>query len=362
MSAADWVDRLEKWFTNNQRSLPWRAHRHPYHVWISEMMLQQTQVATMLPYYERFLDAFPTVNELASAEQEQVLKLWEGLGYYARARNLHKAAKIIVNDYDGELPESYDELQKLPGVGPYIAAAVTSIAFNNPIPVVDGNVLRVFSRFWGSFEDIRSPKVRTVFFNKLKKYIQYSKPSDFNQAMMECGALICKPVDPSCDNCPLSSHCFAYKSQKVNELPVKSKQAKVPHYDIVIGIIKKNQKILITKRKQDQLLGGLWEFPGGKIEKNETEQIALKREILEETNLKVKGLSKLATVKHAYSHFKITMHAYLCDYESGNVKISSADDFKWVLFEELTKYPFPKANIKILKSLTPIELSLCSGQ
>ena len=186
-------------------------------------MLQQTQVDTVIPYFNRFVARFPTVEDLAKADLQDVLKLWEGLGYYSRARNLHKAAQF-------DLPADYDELQKLPGIGPYCAAAIASIAFGQPVPVVDGNVLRVFARFWGIFDDIRKTKVRNVLFEKLKPFIAEENPSDFNQAIMEIGALICKPKSPKCAECPLNTDCFAHNANQTDKLPFKSASKPVPHY------------------------------------------------------------------------------------------------------------------------------------
>ncbi|RAP32389.1 A/G-specific adenine glycosylase [Candidatus Marinamargulisbacteria bacterium SCGC AG-414-C22] len=349
-----WPKSLLAWYRKEKRAMPWRDSPHPYKTWVSEMMLQQTQVATVIPYFNRFMNQFPTVVDLSNADEQTVLKAWEGLGYYSRARNLHKAAKIIVENYNNELPSEYDELQKLPGIGPYCAAAITSIAFNNPVPVVDGNVLRVFTRFWGIFDDIRNQAVKTMLFHKLGHFIEHENPSDFNQAIMECGALICTPKKPNCPTCPLKSNCFAYQENKQNELPVKSKQAPTPHYDIGVGIIWKNNKILIGKRKTDQMLGGLWEFPGGKKKKHETIEETIIREIKEETTLDVSIKKPCHTVKHTYSHFKITLHAYHCNYQSGTEKLISNDELRWVELSELKTFPFPKANKVIIDTLIKV--------
>lgn len=339
-----WVKSLLKWFNSEQRYMPWRENSSPYKTWISEMMLQQTQVATVIPYFDRFIAIFPTVYDLASADEQHVLKLWEGLGYYSRARNLHKAAKVIVQDFNGDLPEDYDVLQTLPGIGPYCAAAISSIAYAHPVPVVDGNVLRVFTRFWGIFDDIVNNSVKKMLFHKLEHYIQTVNPADFNQAIMECGALLCTPKSPNCSNCPLSSDCFAYNYDKVTELPVKSKKKPVPHYTIAVGVVYYHEKVLIGQRKKDQMLGGLWEFPGGKQEHNEPLEDTVKRELFEECNISVKVNDCIKVVKHAYSHFKITLHAFSCQYESGDIQAKSAEQLRWVSINDLNLYPFPKAN------------------
>lgn len=351
MTDFNWAGRLIDWYLNNKREMPWRTDEKPYYTWISEMMLQQTQVDTVIPYFNRFIARFPTVYDLAEATSDDVLKYWEGLGYYSRARNLHKAAKLIVDTYQGELPVEYEELQKLPGIGPYCAAAITSIAFHQPVPVVDGNVLRVFTRFWGIEDDIRQPRVRDDLFNRLLAPIQDVDPSAFNQGIMECGALLCKPKSPQCSKCPLSEDCVAYSNKTTDLIPFKSKLKPVPHYHIGVGIIWDGPKFLIAKRQDNGMLGGLWELPGGKQKESEHIRDTVKREIKEETGLDVLVMDELCQVKHAYSHFKITLHAYQCKYLSGTAKAISSQQIKWVTQKELENYAFPKANNKVWEKL-----------
>jgi A/G-specific adenine glycosylase len=346
-----WVIQLTDWYTQNKREMPWRTAPSPYKTWISEMMLQQTQVATVIPYFNRFISRFPTVEKLATADLQEVLKLWEGLGYYSRARNLHKAAKILLDSYSSVLPLDYIELQKLPGIGPYSAAAITSIAYETAIPVVDGNVLRVFCRFWGIFDDIRKPAVRNMLFDKLSAYITKSTPSIFNQAIMELGALVCTPSSPKCTTCPITDSCFAFQQNKQKELPFKSTLPKVPHYNIAVAVIWKNGKVLIGKRKETQMLGGLWEFPGGKQNEEESLEDTVIREVKEETDLTVSVEHLYSQVNHAYSHFKITLHGYKCSYVSGKEKAKTTDEIVWVSLKEFEKYPFPKANKKLIESI-----------
>jgi len=346
-----WVSSLLIWFSNEKRAMPWRSNPSPYSTWISEMMLQQTQVATVIPYFERFITSFPTVNDLADADLQDVLKKWEGLGYYSRARNLHKAAQVIVNDYDGNIPSSYDNLQKLPGIGPYSAAAISSIAFEHPIPVVDGNVLRVFCRFWGIFDDIRKASVRTMLFDKLSHFISDVRPSDFNQGIMELGALVCTPKNPSCGTCPISTDCFAFKMKKQDQLPFKSPAPKSPHFNIAVAVIRKENRLLIGKRKEEKMLGGLWEFPGGKQEEQESLEETLCREVKEETDLTVSVGHAFKPIKHTYSHFKITLHAFECEVISGKEKANSAEELRWVKIEDIDKFPFPKANKSLIDQI-----------
>ncbi len=345
------ITELMNWFTLNQRPMPWRTFSSPYWVWISEAMLQQTQVATVIPYFYRFVDQFPDIETLAAADSQAVLKVWEGLGYYSRARNLHRAAALIVTDFGGGIPSDYDTLQQLPGFGPYIAAAVASIAFEVPVPVVDGNVLRVFSRYWGIPDDIRAAKVRNDVFDRLTPLVAMAQPSQFNQAIMELGALVCTPKNPHCTQCPLATDCVALTTHQVSKFPFKSAKPPVPHYTIGVGVIWKDGKILIGRRRDDQMLGGLWEFPGGKQEGDESIQETISREVDEELGIKVAVGDCITVVKHAYTHFKITLHAYTCAWVEGVPVPQSAAELRWVDIDTLSDHPFPKANGRVIEAI-----------
>lgn len=353
-----WVSPLLQWYHANKRTMPWRSDPRPYPVWVSEIMLQQTQVDTVIPYFNRFMASFPTVQDLATSDLDSVLKHWEGLGYYSRARNLHKAAQMVSNELKGSLPQSYEGLQKIPGIGPYCAAAIGSIAFGLTTPVVDGNVLRVFTRVWGIDTDIRDTKLRKELYDRLTPFIETalklevsSGPSSFNQAIMELGATKCTPTKPGCDECPIQPNCIAYQENRTNELPVKSKKAPVPHYNIGVGIVWQDGKVLIGKRREDQMLGGLWEFPGGKQKKGESIPQTIQRELEEETGLIIKVGQPYKTIKHAYTHFKITLHAYHCEVVSGLPKPQSATELRWESPSNLNNYAFPTANKKLLADL-----------
>lgn len=349
---ADWPDALTQWYHQRQRKLPWRnqSPTDPYPIWVSEIMLQQTQVDTVIPYFNRFMAAFPTVAELAKADEDAVLKLWAGLGYYSRARNLHAAAKQIAQT---GWPTQYTQLKQLPGLGFYTAAAVASLAFGEPVPVVDGNVIRVFTRFFGLPEDSTTQRMKTDLFDRLLPAIQNQKPADFNQAMMELGALVCKPKNPNCPDCPLQSGCFATINNQIEHLPNRPARKKVPHYHVGIGVIQHNNRVLIGKRKKEQMLGGLWEFPGGKQLPNESLTETVVREVYEETGLTVKCTTAIASINHAYSHFKITVHAYWCTLVSGTATPITTDALCWVSLSELHQYPFPTASVKIINHLHP---------
>ena len=319
-------------------------------------MLQQTRVDTVIPYYHRFLTSFPTLSALAKAEQQEVLKCWEGLGYYSRGRNFHHAVKYVVTELNGTIPTEYDSFISLKGVGPYTAAAVLSIAFGKTHAVVDGNVIRVVSRYLGIEDDIRSSHVKKLVQDFADSIIPDDQPGDFNQALMELGAILCKPTAPLCGNCPVSTHCVAYNSSKTDVIPYKSKAKKIPHYDIGVGlIVNQKNKLLIALRPNDGMLGGLWEFPGGKNENNESVKETVYRELKEELGVDVKVYKKFKVIKHVYSHFKISLHAYWCTIINGNPQPNSSQEIKWVSLDNMDQYPFPKANKTLIKDLKCFE-------
>ena len=340
---------LLRWYHAHRRDLPWRKTSDPYRILVSEVMLQQTQVKTVVPYYERFIDRFPTAGALARAELQEVLKLWEGLGYYARARNLHRAAGVAGNVHGGEIPMDSNAIRKLPGVGDYIAAAVLSIAFGLPFAVVDGNVKRVISRLRCMAHPVNGAPA--PFQASADALLDRTNPGDFNQAMMELGALICKPDNPDCGACPVRKDCCAFLAGTVLLYPKREERKKVPTHHVAVGVVWRGEKVLITKRKEDGLLGGLWEFPGGKVQFGESPEEACVREIREETALAVAVTGHIAQVKHAYTHFKIVMDVYACRALSGRVRLSGATDHRWIALSEIADYPFPKANHKFFKAL-----------
>ncbi|MEX1268655.1 MAG: A/G-specific adenine glycosylase [Balneolaceae bacterium] len=343
---------LLQWYSKNKRDLPWRQTDDPYKIWISEIMLQQTRVDTVIPYYTRFITAFPTIEDLAEATQQQVLKLWEGLGYYSRGRNLHQAAKTVVDDFDGELPSSYNDITSLKGIGPYTAAALLSIVFDKPYAVVDGNVLRVLTRIYGIKSDIRSGETKREIQNLADGLIPPKNPGDFNQAVMELGATICKPQNPECDFCPVSVECMAYNQVETDVIPYKSAAKKVPHHQIGVGlIVNENNELLIALRPDNVMLGGLWEFAGGKKKENESVRETVKRELREELGVEVEVFDKFHQLNHAYSHFKITLHAFWCRITNGIPEPRSSRELRWVSLDEIDRYPFPKANKTLIEHL-----------
>ncbi|MCP5051847.1 MAG: A/G-specific adenine glycosylase [bacterium] len=345
------VQRLLDWYTENKRDLPWRLTNDIYPIWLSEVMLQQTQVATVIPYYLRFLERFPTIETLARASEDEVLKMWEGLGYYSRIRNLHRAAREVVEVYHGKIPAQPDVFRKLPGVGPYIVAAVLSIARGIPLPAVDGNVMRVYTRFRGIGDDIRKTATRNRISDDLQRFMPRHAASDFTQAFMELGALICSPKTPKCNACPLKPRCVAFTTQSIPAYPFKSPRGKVPHHQVSVAVITRGERFYIQKRPSKGHLGGLWEFPGGKAEAGETPEQALVRECREELGVGIEILDKLAVVRHAYSHFKITMSVFICGLNGREVHQPEGHSFQWITIDRLEDYPFPGANHKFFPRL-----------
>lgn len=349
---------LLPWYARHKRDLAWRRTRDPYKIWISEVMLQQTQVATVLPYYDRWLKAFPTVEALARAPQDRVLKVWEGLGYYARARNLQRAARDIVSRHAGKFPRRLEAIRSLPGIGPYTAGAIASIAFNQRAPVLDGNVTRVLTRLAADSSDVTRPETRRRLESLELSLIPEGKARDFNQALMELGATVCLPRRPLCPVCPASSLCKAYGSGQVTQFPFKPGRKPVPHYTATVAVVFQDGKVLIQKRLNKGLLAGLWEFPGGKRDGRETLEACIRREMKEECALRVRIVRKLGTIDHAYTHFKVTLHVFLCEHVSGRARPLESQAVRWVHPRELRRYPFPTANKRII----PWVLSVSSQQ
>lgn len=295
------VNDLLSWYRENKRDLPWRKTDDPYRIWVSEIMLQQTQVATVIPYYEQFLQKFPTVFDLAEADEQIVLKQWEGLGYYSRARYLHEAAKEVVNKHAGIIPNDKKEISKLKGIGPYTCGAIMSIAFNKPEPAVDGNVMRVLSRILLIDDNIAEAKTRKKFEKIVDKLISKDDPSSFNQGLMELGALICTPKSPLCLHCPVRDHCQAFQANVQTELPVKTR-AKRPRIEPYIVVIIKNEdnSLLIEQRPNEGLLANMWQFPMVKVSEIGINEI--ERWVNDTYNISTRLGKCLGDVKHIFSH------------------------------------------------------------
>ncbi len=352
--ASKFEDTLLDWYQTQARSLPWRDQQEPYPVWVSEVMLQQTRVESVIPYYERWMKRFPTIDTLARASQQEVLSEWEGLGYYSRARNLHRAAQIVSSEYEGQLPQDVNQLLLLPGIGRYTAGAIASIAFGKDEPVLDGNVRRVLARVFDVREPARSTIGEKCLWQLAEEILPPGKAGDYNQALMELGALICTPRQPRCEACPLGSICLAYSSGVQEERPVKQSKPPLPHHVVSSAIIQKNQRVLIAQRPPDGLLGGMWEFPGGKVEPGEDLVMGLKREICEELGVDIEVGSPIGIYQHAYTHFRITLHAYLCELNGSQPQTLFHDQIDWCPIPSLQEYPMGKIDRQISNALQSV--------
>ena len=340
--------RLIAWFRSRTRDVPWRDETDPYRIWVAEVMAQQTRMAVVRERYDRFLAAFPDVDALAAAERDEVLKAWEGLGYYSRARNLHDAARIVATDLDGRLPDSVEGLRALPGIGPYTAGAVASLAFGLREPAVDGNVRRVLSRL----HDLPRPAAGALEV-RARALLEATDapPGEVNQALMDLGGEVCTPRSPACDHCPLGPDCLARARGTQAERPGRAPRRELPHRTIAVTVVCREGRVLIGRRPEEGLLGGLWEFPGGKVEPGETPRAAAARELREEMCLEAELGEEIAVVEHAYSHFRITLHAFRGRWTAGEPCGRAASDWRWVAPGELAGFAFPAANRPVLETL-----------
>lgn len=355
--------RLVRWHQEHQRALPWRqepaGRRDAYAVWVSEIMAQQTRLDTVVDYYRRWMDRFPTLEALAAADQQEVLKLWEGLGYYARARNLHRAARQVLQEHGGRIPDRRTALLQLPGIGPYTAGAILSLAYGQREPILDGNVKRVLSRL----ADVDTPIEQQETLRRLWQLAQAvveaapeGEAGTVNEALMELGATVCTPTSPRCLLCPLADLCQAAARGTQAERPVTSPRRPTPHYDVAAGIIWRGapyrSDLLVAQRPQEGMLGGLWEFPGGKLEADDPDLAScLQREIREELGIEIQVLSPLMQVRHAYTHFRITLHAFHARHVQGVPRALGCDDWRWIAPAELERLPLPVTDQKIARRL-----------
>jgi A/G-specific adenine glycosylase len=302
-------------------------------------MLQQTRRETVVPYYRNFLARFPTVQDLAAADLQEVLKVWEGLGYYARARSLHKAAREVVETYGGQLPADQRQLLKLPGIGAYTAGAILSLAFGQDEPVLDGNVERVLCRLALVQEEPHRSAVRRNLWATARAVLVPGQAGRVNEALMELGATVCRPRAPRCAACPLVVLCRAHEEGLEETVPVRARRAPLPHRRVAAAVTLQPERVLVAQRRPDDLLGGLWEFPGGTCEGNETLETCLQREITEELGVQIVVGPPIASLRHAYTHFRLTLHAFLCRLVAGEPQCLQCADWRWVTLEEATRLP-----------------------
>ncbi|EOH99972.1 A/G-specific adenine glycosylase [Enterococcus haemoperoxidus ATCC BAA-382] len=357
------------WYEKEKRNLPWRVNLDPYRIWISEIMLQQTRVDTVIDYYYRFMEWFPTIKDLAEAPDERLLKAWEGLGYYSRARNLKVAAQQIMTEFNGQMPETIEEIRQLKGIGPYTAGAIGSIAFQIPEPAIDGNVMRVVSRLFEISDDIAKPSSRKVFEEAMYKIIDQNRPGDFNQAMMDLGSAICTPTSPKCEECPIQSYCLSYQNNTMTNFPVKSKKLKPKDVYYVGGIIEnKEQEFLLSQRSAKGLLANMWLFPIEEVSKErfdflqktsvrEEQQLSFdfeepllvaeeKTAIFEDYSQVVWQKRSLGEVIHIFSHLKWHILVF---YGRQTGKLDTGENQIWSKKEDFQNYVFPKPQQKMVE-------------
>jgi A/G-specific adenine glycosylase len=348
------AEKLLNWFTRHQRPLPWRRDYQPYHVWISEIMGQQTQMDRVVLYFNNWISLFPDITSLAAASEQQVFKAWEGLGYYSRARNIQKTAQLLVDEYNSDIPENYQTLLALPGIGPYTAAAISSIAFNQPVPLLDANVKRVLCRLADIARPVKQRETRQLLQQLSQLLLAENNPRDFNQAMMELGALVCTPKKPACPACPIQHYCRALAADTVQLRPVPKKKEKKIEIVMACGIVQHNNRLFIQQRLADDVWGGLWEFPGGRLKQGETPEQAAVRELAEETEFVITRLRPFATVVHFYTKYRVTLHSFFCQLKDGQSPepiLHAASQYKWVKLEELNSFAFPSGHRKLIKKM-----------
>ena len=341
--------KLLAWYGKHKRDLPWRRTKNPYRIWISEIMLQQTQVDTVIPYYHRFLKRFPDVRALAGAGLEDVLKLWENLGYYSRARNLHAAAQMILEKHGGVFPEDPKSVAALPGIGAYTTGAILSIAFGMRLPAIDGNVKRVAARLYAIEEPTAEKTVARKIADRVRELVPANDPGDFNQALMDLGAGICIPEGPHCGACPLKALCRAFQMGAQGRIPAVQKKGRIPLRQSTAAFIPdKKNRILITQRPAQGLLGGLWKLPGGFQAGDETLIDALKRTVWEETGLRVNAAEPAAIVRHTFTHFRMILSGFRCTAVSGRLHPPEGIHIAWIDPSELSHFAFGKADRELL--------------
>ena len=341
--------KLLAWYHANKRTLPWRGHASAYAVWVSEIMLQQTRVEAVIPYFEKWMRLFPTVQALANASEQDVLNAWEGLGYYSRARNLHKAAKIVVDRYKGEIPRDLDELRQLPGIGRYTLGAIASIAFGMDVSALDGNIKRVYARIFDVETPVDTPTGEKILWNLADKNLPKGHAGDYNQALMDLGATICIPKNPRCLICPVMKLCKARQNGTQNQRPVKTPKKNVPHYIHAAAVILQRNQVLLAQRPSEGLLGGMWEFPNGRVDSDPAAGLpkalkaGYKLGLKVKRSLKTRKKESLGIVEHGYSHFSVSVHVFPCEL----ISMPGETNLRWVSLNNLQEYPMGKIDRQI---------------
>jgi A/G-specific adenine glycosylase len=341
---------LLNWYDQNPTQMPWRGSRNPYRIWLSEIMLQQTRVTTVAGYYQRFLERFPTVEALAAAPIDDVLKSWEGLGYYARARNLHRLAQQIVSEHSGQFPASAEALQQLPGIGRYTAAAIASIAFDQAVAVLDGNVIRVLSRLTDLPEEVSQPHVERQLWDLAENLLPPERPGDYNQALMDLGRTICTPRDPDCHHCPVQAFCLAFARGTQALRPVKKQKSPLPTVRAAAAVIRDAEgRVLLVQRPTEGLLGGLWALPGDRCAAEETYADCLRRSLQQTLGIESRVAEEMAATEQTLTHFRLRLRAFACELISGAP--NSEIRFVWASPTDLARYSLGKADREIVEGL-----------
>jgi len=346
---AAWISAaLLRWFRTAARPMAWRDTRDPYRIWVSEIMLQQTRVETVAPYYDRFLLEFPDVRSLARSRLDAVLKAWEGLGYYSRARNLHQAAGILVVLHGAEVPRTVEALVALPGIGRSTAGAIAAIAFGADVPILDANARRVVARLFAVEGDPRSGRVERVLWDRSARLVRKGKGRDTALAVMDLGAVVCLPNAPRCRECPLRSRCSSFLRGLQDSIPPKRAKKSLPHHDIVAALFRRaDGALFLMRRPSDGLLGGLWAFPSGRRDPKETLEDALHRSLREKLRVRAVIQTGVGAVRHAYSHYRITLHGFLCETTGGALPMR--EDTGWLPGHAEGMFALPRADRKLIE-------------
>lgn len=348
--------KLLHWYPKHTRRLPWRKDNDPYHVWVAEVMLQQTRVETVIPYYQRWMERFPSLASLARADQQEVLKVWEGLGYYSRARNLHRAAQMVMEQYLGKIPDTAVELWHLPGIGRSTAGAIASISFSRHEPILDGNVKRVLARLMNYEKAVNAPSSQKDLWQLAIALLPKGRAGEFNQALMELGETICLPRGPLCPQCPLKKNCVSFEKGLQNLRPLRKIKPKIPHFEVAAAVMRCNGKFLLTRRPEGKLLAGMWEFPGGKLEQGETLPQGLQRELHEELGIQVEVNDCIGVYSHGYTHFTVRVHAFECRITAGQLQPREDQAIVWLSPDEFEQYPMGKVDRLIAR-----HVARCAG-
>lgn len=348
--------RLAKWFDQHARDLPWRQTRDPYHVWISEIMLQQTQVATVIPYFERFIAAFPTIAALAAAPEQQVLRHWEGLGYYRRARQLHRAAALIVAEFDGRFPDRMDHVRQLPGIGRYTAGAILSIAFDQPQPIVEANTQRLYSRLLAYRGDLASKGGQQLLWDFATALAPENGAGMLNQALMELGALVCTPRSPACPRCPVAALCPTFRQGWQEQIPRPRAKPIIEAVRHAAVVVRRRQKILLRQQRPDERWAGLWDFPRFELPDSDIElKDRLAAGVLTQTGIAIGPAAPLVVLKHGVTRFRITLECFEAKYASQTG--TPISETRWVGTKELSDYPLSITGRRLARLLQTDERS-----